>query len=94
MLSIFSNICSILFDKFLYKIYIPDFEKIVVEVDGSDESYINRVGKNEEHFSFWEESREQPRLTNRRGAYENIANANGPARRIRAHHHSNQCTCQ
>jgi hypothetical protein len=46
-----------IFNKFLYKIYIRDFENITVnDIHGSDETYINRVGRNEKYFSFWAEN--------------------------------------
>lgn len=45
-----------IYNKFLYKIYIPEFEKICVIPCGGDEMYINRFGRNDKHFSFWNES--------------------------------------
>jgi hypothetical protein len=54
-----SNLMLILpsiYNKFLYKIYINIFEHICQKmVCGGDETYINRVGKNQKYFSFWDE---------------------------------------
>jgi hypothetical protein len=43
------------YNKMMFKIQISEFEKIVIDPSGSDETYINRVGKNEDYFSFWAE---------------------------------------
>lgn len=44
------------FNKLMYKINIEDFEYIIHDDRGSDESYILRVGKNGDYFSFWDEA--------------------------------------
>lgn len=45
------------FNKLLYKINIKEFENICTNVkDGTDETYICRVGLLDNYFSFWDES--------------------------------------
>lgn len=44
------------FNKVLYKVSINEFEYVCKNVEsGSDETYINRVGRNGNYFSFWDE---------------------------------------
>lgn len=53
-----SNLILILpteFNKFLYKINYREFVNISKNIYGSDEVYINRIGRHQKYFSFWSE---------------------------------------